>query len=99
MSYDIVVEKSTGRLGIKIAEHPFDSKLVDILTKAATETSMAELTCDFKSNWEPFKTANINTKWRWKLSRKQMIKKYQPIKYSLENNREEMEKFLRGNAI
>jgi hypothetical protein len=52
-NYDIVVEKSTGRIGIKIGNHPYDSRLIDVLIKAATEDQMSEMTCGFAMDWEP----------------------------------------------
>lgn len=96
MSYNIVVEKSTGRIGIQVKDNFFEST-IDVLIKAATENNMAELTCDFKKNWEPFKNGEHYN--RIETDNVMRNKKGEPIRYTLDNDREENEKFLRGDAL
>ena len=53
---NIVVRKSDGLIGMQV-NSDFFRGTIDVLIKAATNASMAELTCDFKSNWEPFQNS------------------------------------------
>lgn len=96
MSYDIVVEKNTGRIGIKVGGDFFKST-IDVLTKAAAQNKMAELTHDLKENWEPFEVNKHH--YRIETDYVMRNKNGQPIKYTLDNDKEENEKFLRGDAL